>query len=306
MLVAVPGEGLERISSPAWAPDASRIYFVGTLTEREGRDYTYYEQDVFAIDYSGGEPRRLTSTLDVGGVVPAPDGKTLLVGRYEDRSEFPFGSGLWLMDTDGKNARRLLGTGEEQRDIPGSWSPDGRTIAFTRCRFVLPDEHGQTENTCAVYVVSADGSGMRKLADRSSQPAFSPDGKRISYVSDRDEYGLHQTGEDEADFANELYVMDADGVHQRRLTQSESLDEAAPSWSPDATRIVFDREGPASFREQLMVVVVAGSCSGLVIGNARDASVSGASFNSPAWRPGRLTGQNALFNCAERIPSEGG
>lgn len=63
--------------------------------------------------------------------------------------------------------------------------------------------------------------------DRSnnSQPAWSPDGKRIVFVSDRD-------GNDE------LYVMDADGRNQTRLTNDAKTD-FMPSWSPKGDRIAF-------------------------------------------------------------------
>jgi hypothetical protein len=51
-------------------------------------------------------------------------------------------------------------------------------------------------------------------------------------VSDRDETGQLSYG-DRSFFANELYVMDADGGHPVRLTRTKQLNESSPSWSPD-------------------------------------------------------------------------
>ena len=220
--------------------------------------------------------------------------------RDEHPGERPFTSAMWLTHSDGGDEQRLLSSKEGRVDFAGSWSPDGRTIAFTRCTFSPPGPRGFVANTCAVYTVSPDGSRLRKLAARSSQPAFSPDSQVIAFVSDRDEHGKLPRGEDEEAFANELYVMDADGGNQRRLTNSERLDETAPTWSPDGSRIAFAREGPARFNKQLMVVKRDGTCPTRLIGNAGNERIGAPWFFAPAWRPGRLTGELAPLACERR------
>jgi Tol biopolymer transport system component len=70
-------------------------------------------------------------------------------------------------------------------------------------------------------VMNADGSGQRSLTrDPASdvQAAWSPDGRRIAFSSDRD-------GNDE------IYVMNADGSGQRNLTPGPT-GGASPAWSP--------------------------------------------------------------------------
>jgi Tol biopolymer transport system component len=57
------------------------------------------------------------------------------------------------------------------------------------------------------------------------QPAWSPDGSKIAFVSDRDGN-------------KEIYVMDANGSDQQRLTYNSS-DDIEPDWSPDGSKIVF-------------------------------------------------------------------
>ena len=58
------------------------------------------------------------------------------------------------------------------------------------------------------------------------RPAWSPDGTRIAFFSNRSD-------------SNDIWVMDADGENQRELTNG-SADDRRPAWSPDGARIAFD------------------------------------------------------------------
>jgi len=59
-------------------------------------------------------------------------------------------------------------------------------------------------------------------------PAWSPDGSRIAFESDRDA------------ITHQIYVMEADGSNPKRLAYS-TMDDSDPIWSPDGTKIVFIR-----------------------------------------------------------------
>jgi hypothetical protein len=83
-----------------------------------------------------------------------------------------------------------------------------------------------------IYVANADGSGEWRLTDHPAddwEAAWSPDGTRIVFSSDRDAI---------AEDNYQLYVMNADGSNLTRLTQEERND-VHPSWSPDGSRIAF-------------------------------------------------------------------
>jgi hypothetical protein len=89
------------------------------------------------------------------------------------------------------------------------------------------------EDKWSIYAMRSDGSDPVRLTDsgaNDTSPAWSPDGRRIVFVSDRDGN-------------REIYVMNADGNQQLNLTR-HAAEDWTPSWSPDGTQIAF-----ASFRD---------------------------------------------------------
>jgi TolB protein len=71
-------------------------------------------------------------------------------------------------------------------------------------------------------VINLDGSGLRNLTRnpaRDGHPVWSPDGRRIGFVSNR---GNNR----------DIYVMNADGSRQRNLTRGVDQQAFAIAWSP--------------------------------------------------------------------------
>ena len=85
---------------------------------------------------------------------------------------------------------------------------------------------------------------------------------RIAFMSERDGY-------------EEIYVMDADGGNQQRLTKDRHYD-SSPSWPPDGKRIAFTTERDGNFEIYVM------DADG---GNSQNLSHNPHEDSSPSWSP---------------------
>ena len=141
----------------------------------------------------------------------------------------------------------------------------GAQIAFAS------DRDGDNE----IYVMDADGGNLRRLTNNrhgDGDPVWSPDGKRIAFKSDRaghfNRHGWH---------THDIYVMDADGSNQQKLTNNPA-DDWDPSWSPDGKRIAFTswRDGP--FNIEVYVMDADGGNLQNLTNNPRD-------DRNPFWSP---------------------
>jgi Tol biopolymer transport system component len=160
------------------------------------------------------------------GAFPGRNGKL-----YCNTTRFGI-SEIIALDPDGVEPPRRL-TFNAFDDIEPTPSPDGTRIAFTSTREDRDQE---------IWVMYQDGSGARRLTFTPGEDrpgTFSPDGTKIAFQSARFEV---PPGPGHSRL--EIFVMNADGTDQRRMTNNNFQDSFA-HWSPNGDRIAFttNRDG---------------------------------------------------------------
>lgn len=198
---------------------------------------------------------------------------TGVTGIAATRVMFERGGSLWVVDSDGANARPVPGTASGQSP---AWHPTGTTVAYHEMaddgtHVVIRDllagtarrvsSGGGTNITPAfspdgktlVYASGLDGvdllsrqvvggEGSRRVTvgrgTTNASPSFSPDGRRIAFTSNRIGHA-------------EIYITDADGADTELLTTSgfgDQLYRADPSWSPDGRFVAFSTQVEGRFQ----------------------------------------------------------
>lgn len=285
---------------PAWSPEGDAVAFTVDRSEPYGEG-GFPETDIYVVTADGIRLRRLTR--DGRSMSPAwsPDGRTIIFarrGEIEEPSSFEayrrMSVTLWTMTDEGQQQRPVFEPVEGRIDAPAGWSPDGSRFLFTREPVALPGLGARIIRRAAIYVIDADGSELTKLADQGTDPAWSPEGSRIAFVSDRDRNGELGYG-DTVRYAHELYLMDADGSNQRRLTTTKDLNEARPAWSPDGSVIAYQRGEVVGNAEGTGVFLIRpdGSCSTPVAFDER----LDVWYANPAWHPGAAGPEPESLRC---------
>jgi Tol biopolymer transport system component len=166
----------------------------------------------------GAQQRPLGGVRDVTQLAWSPDGRLLLFAKGVVNCS-PGGAALYLIRADGTGLRRL--THDRRCYSHPSWAPDGK-------RFAYASWSGDELST--IWTMRRDGKGRHRLTRPgklgTDNPAWSPDGRTIAFRAEP-----------------VIWLMDADGSHQRQLTRFRGSNggDVSPSWSPNGKWLAFDR-----------------------------------------------------------------
>ncbi len=225
-------------------------------TSRPAGRIAYSDGDICLVNAGGSGARRcLPRTYDnYAPVAWSADGRRLAFERHYDSPRRDCCVEVLIMGADGRGKVRLTPRGME--DSGPAWSPVAPRIAFTRRKgYSAP----------GIYVANADGSDARDLRRDASEPAWSPDGRKIAFMAvrqgvsgtyvinaDGTGVGLVRRGVWGAQWSPDgrsllvvgpgitkhVLVMNVNGSGLRRLTRSCQEDYNA-AWSPDGRKIAF-------------------------------------------------------------------
>ncbi|MFM7037928.1 MAG: M28 family peptidase [Planctomycetaceae bacterium] len=159
---------------------------------------------------------------------------------------------IYQYDLNSKACQPL--TRERGYDAEGSWSPDGRLIAFASNRSAYSETLNDAQKKAfeldpawanEIYIMNADGSNVRRLTNSPGYdggPFFSPDGKRICW---------RRFAENGA--TAEIMTMNIDGSNEQQLTRLEAM-SWAPYYHPSGRYLIFttNRHGFANFELYLI------------------------------------------------------
>lgn len=199
-LVVLTGKG--HMEAPNWTRDGKSLIF-----DREGGMFTIPAEGGTATPINVGAATHCTGSHGL-----SPDGKLLAIscsmpGKPEIR--------VYIVPAAGGEPRLLT---ENPWSFFHSWSPDGKTIAFTR----------PSRGAGNIYAIPVEGGEEKALTTGSGisdDPDYSADGKHIYFNSDR-------TG------TMQIWRMNADGSDPRQIT-SDEFNNWTPHPSPDGKSILI-------------------------------------------------------------------
>jgi len=232
---------------PAVSPDAKAIaYEVAASPDAPPRI------EVMSLDgvESGGSGKIAYSSGDVTGLEPAwkPDGSALFFF-----SVGPRGRTLMQMIGYGSGKPPLVADAGEV-GFGGEWpavSPDGSTIAMSMANMTVYRTGWRNARRfdAALAFSRPDARGF-KVSGEGTEPAWSPDGKRLVFVRVAGEHA-------------HLFAAADDGTDAQQITEGPS-DDMEPAWSPDGDRIVFCSANVTLSTRQSDLFTVRPDGSGLV------------------------------------------
>jgi Tol biopolymer transport system component len=222
-----PSHGPTESLSPFTGDDA----WIAYQTDRSGSG------GVWLVHPDGTDDHQIAAGVHDEQQLPnwSPDGSHLVFTTRGGNTE-----PLFEYDLATDEARQLFAcTDQCLGDDEPVYSPDGTEVAFIRILGPLVTGPGGDEvpSDCGLWIGDVTTGEVRQVTsntdppcDRELLPRWSPDGRRLTY--------WRASPSKDGSLVSSVYVMDADGLHRRRLTEP-GIFAGEPDWSPDGAWIVF-------------------------------------------------------------------
>ncbi len=199
--------GVGYYESPSWSPAGDRIAF--SFDNMSG-------PRLYVINRDGSGLHILRDNVRYGRPSWSPDGESIAYDTDQ---------GIYITDADGVTLRHIQES--PWLEFP-TWSPDGKKLALV----------GSSTSYYApynIYLVDSDGKNLHTVTDAiaaDSRLSWSPDGKEIAFSSYKG--------------CGDINVLNLATGMITNLTNTMSLTEIDPAWSPDGNYIAYSRDYSAS------------------------------------------------------------
>ncbi|HEX5873869.1 MAG TPA: hypothetical protein VFY60_04415 [Pyrinomonadaceae bacterium] len=215
---------------PSFSPDASQIVFTFPASPET--------RVIYKMNSDGTNPTQLTESFQEQGAAWSPNGTQIAFVSERDDPEYIPGEDLfstprlYLMDVEGNGEKKVMTKAQSHTtthtlewELAPTWSPNGSQLAFVG---FTRNASGSTRTN--IYIVNADGSGLREVTNFDSgvllgtdKLSWSPDGTKIAFARARD-----------------INVVDVDGASAPiNLTNTTDREESDPAFSPGGGRIAY-------------------------------------------------------------------
>ena len=210
-------------------------------------------EGIYVVDPLAGTTKLVPKTAESGFQAWSPDGTLLAVSSLDGES-----SNVYTLKPDGSERKLVL-----ENAFAPSWSPDGKQLVVVR-EWTAGDEYGNE-----LVIVNADGSEARTLdldavegSRMVSVPEWSPDGRLIAFV----------------DLGKGIRFVSPDGEAASKPVVADVVHGL--SWSPDSTRLAYDRMLETKDGGRMVSVV-------LDVATGRETVFTGVQHGaeSPTWSP---------------------
>jgi Tol biopolymer transport system component len=202
--------------NPDWSPMGGFITF---------QRISSGQADVYFINEDGTQLTNLTpntTSSDERGPAWSPDGSQIAFdsNRDDDDGDGTNEFDVYVMDNDGSNVTKVTTAATAAEDQHPQWDPSSCGSGDCQRLVFFSDRSGNNGDIFRIQVNGTDEQQLTSDAAPDYQPAYSPDGSTIVFVSERDGNA-------------EIWTMDAtDGSGESQVTNTTGVNNKNPDWGP--------------------------------------------------------------------------